>query len=139
MGLKTVHVLRADDAQQILAAACTEAGRRSLEVSVAVGDAAGVLLALQRLDGARLHTPDAATLKARTAAITRTATSELQAAIRDEPALLLFPGRMPLARGVPLVHDGEVVGGVGCSGGAPNEDKAVCQAGVRALAEIAEA
>ncbi|WP_409567525.1 hypothetical protein [Methylobacterium sp. J-030] len=36
---------------------------------------AGVLLALERLDDARLHTPEAAWLKDRTPAITRTPTS----------------------------------------------------------------
>ncbi len=135
MGLKSVHVLQAADARRILAAACAEAERCRFEVTVAVVDAAGVLLALQRLDGARLHTPDAATLKARTAAITRTPTSRLQAAVRDDPALLSFAGRMPLTGGMPLVYAGEVVGGIGSSGGEPAEDEAVCEAGLHALAE----
>ena len=134
MSLKTVPVLQASDVRRIMAAACAEAEWAKLEVTIAVVDAAGVLLALQRLDGARLHTPDAATLKARTAAITRTPTSDLQAAVRDDPALLSFPGRMPLAGGVPLLSAGTVVGGIGSSGGEPSEDEAVCHAGLRALA-----
>ena len=134
MSLKTVPVLQAADVRRIMAAACAEAERHQREVTIAVVDAAGVLLALQRLDGARLHTPDAATLKARTAAIARTPTSALQAAVRDNPALLSFPGRMPLTGGVPLVFAGAVVGGIGSSGGEPDEDEAVCHAGLRALA-----
>ena len=137
MALATAHVLRASDARRIMDAACTEAERRRLAVTIAIVDAAGVPLALQRLDTARLHTPEAAMLKARTAAITRTPTSRLQAAISDNVALLSFPGRMPLTGGMPLVFAGEVVGGIGSSGGEPAEDEAVCDAGLRALAEIA--
>ena len=134
--MKTVHILQTAEVRRILAAACAEAERQGLEVSIAIVDAAGVLLALQRLDGARFHTPDAAMLKARTAAIARTPTSKLQSAVRDDPALLSFPGRMPLTGGVPLVFAGEVIGGIGSSGGEPSEDEAVCQAGLRALKEI---
>lgn len=131
--MRTQPQLAAADARAILDAACAEAARRRLEVTVAIVDAAGVLLALARLDGARLHTPDAATLKARTAAIVRTPTADLQAAVAGDPALLSFPGRMPLAGGVPLVHDGTVVGGIGSSGGEPADDEAVCAAAVRAM------
>ena len=122
--------------RQIMVAACAEAERHKFEVTAAIVDAAGVLLGLQRLDGARLHTPDAATLKARTAAITRTPTSKLQAAVHDNPALLSFPGRMPLTGGVPLMYAGAVVGGIGSAGGEPDEDEVVCQAGLRALVGV---
>ncbi len=139
MSLKIVPILQAADVRAIMSAACAEAERHRFEVTVAIVDAAGVPLALQRLDGARLHTPEAALLKAKTAAITRTPTSQLQTAVRDDPALLSFPGRMPLTGGFPLVHAGEVVGGIGSSGGEPSEDEAICRAGLRALAEITAA
>lgn len=137
--MKTRPVLAAADVRILLEAARGEAERLALEVTVAIVDEAGVLLALERLDGARLHTPEAATLKARTAAIVRTPTAELQKPVADDPALLSFPGRMPLAGGVPLVHEGIVVGGVGSSGGEPREDEAVCTAAVGALARLAKA
>ena len=66
----------------------------------------------------------------------RTATATLQTSVAYDPALLSFPGRMPLTGGVPLTHDGVVVGGVGSSGGEPQEDEAVCAAAVRALATL---
>ena len=121
------------EAGAVLDAACAQARTARLEVSVAVVDEAGVRLALHRLDGARLHTPEAATLKARTAAITRTETAALETQVRSNPALLAFPGRLPLAGGVPLLWQGEVVGGIGSSGGTPQEDLAVCAAGLAAL------
>ncbi len=128
--------LQAADVRSLMAAARAEAESRGYAVTIAVVDAAGVLLALERLDGARLHTPDVATLKARTAAVVRTATADLQKAVAADPALLAFPGRLPLAGGLPLVHGGEVVGGVGSSGGEPEDDLRVCQAVLVALAKL---
>ncbi len=121
-------VLTVDDARTLMAAGRAEAERLGLPVSIAIVDEAGVLLLLERLAGARLHTPEAAALKARTAAITRTPTAALQEQVHANPALLSFPGRMPLAGGAPIVHAGQVVGGVRSSGGEPAEDEAVCRA-----------
>lgn len=129
-------VLTIDDARLLMAAARAEAERLGLPVSIAVVDEAGVLLLLERLASARLHTPDAATLKARTAAIARTPTAALQEQVRADPALLSFPGRMPLTGGVPIVHAGQVVGGVGSSGGQPAEDDAVCRAALDAATTL---
>lgn len=134
--MKRQPILTAADARAILDAARAEAERCGLEVTIAIVDAAGVPLALTRLDGARLHTPEAAILKARTAAIVRTPTAELQKPVAADPALLSFPGRMPLTGGVPLVHGGVVVGGVGSSGGEPPDDEAVCAAALRAMAGL---
>ena len=134
--MQTRPFLVAADVRSLMLAARAEALRLGLEVSIAVVDEAGVLLALERLDGARLHTPEAAWLKARTAAIVRTATATLQEQVQADPALLSFPGRMPLAGGMPLVHQGHVVGGVGSSGARPDQDEAVCQAALVALARL---
>jgi glc operon protein GlcG len=53
--------------------------------------------------------------------------------VRSDPSLLAFPGRLPLAGGAPVLDGKDVVGGVGCSGGDPDEDLAVCQAMLDAL------
>lgn len=129
-------VLDASDVRTLMLAARAEAEGARLEISIAIVDEAGVLLALERLDGARSHTPEAATMKARTAAIVRTPTASLQEQVQANPALLSFPGRMPLAGGVPLIHDGSVVGAIGSSGGKPEEDEQVCAAVLRAFAGL---
>ena len=136
--MHTRPVLNAADVRVMMLAARTEAERIDLEVSIAVVDEAGVLLALERLDGARLHTPEAAWLKARTASITRSATATLQEQADAHPAMLAFPGRLPLAGGMPLVHEGVVVGGVGSSGGSPEQDLAVCRAVLEGFAALQE-
>ena len=132
--MRTKHALTLADAKQLMDGARAEAERRGLEMSIAVTDEAGVLLLLERLDNGRLHTPEVAMLKARTAAIARTPTATLQEQIKTQPAYLAFPGRVPLQGGLPIVHDGAVVGGIGVSGGKPEEDEAVCQAGLDAFA-----
>ena len=134
--MHTETMLDAADARAILLAARGEAERAGLEVSIAIVDQAGVLLALERLDRARLHTPHAAWMKARTAAITRSATAVLQDQVRSNPAQLSFPDRMPVTGGVPLLHAGRVVGAIGCSGGQPDEDVQVCAAGLAAFAGL---
>lgn len=134
--MHTRPFLVAAEVRSLMLAARIEAERLGLEVSVAMVDEAGVLLALERLDGARLHTPEAAWLKARTAAIVRTATATLEDQVHADPALLSFPGRMPLAGGMPIVHEGQVIGGVGSSGGRPDEDEKVCQAALAAFTEL---
>ena len=135
--MRTRHYLVASDVRILMQAARATAEQLGLEVSIALVDEGGILLALERLDGARLHTPEAAWLKARTAAIVRTPTATLEEQVHGNPALLSFPGRMPLAGGMPLLHAGSVVGGVGSSGGRPDEDEKVCLAALTALAGMA--
>jgi glc operon protein GlcG len=130
------NCLDASDVRILMAAGRAEAERRGLPVAFAIVDEAGVLLALERLDGARLHTPEAAWLKARTAAITRTSTQDLQGAIQANTALLAFPDRLPLTGGLPLLVGDEIVGGVGSSGGEPEDDLAVCHAVYEALRRL---
>ncbi len=132
--MKSKHVLALADAKTIMDGARAEAERRGLEMSIAITDEAGVLLLLERLDNGRLHTPEVATLKARTAAISRTPTATLQEQVKTQPAYLTFPGRVPLQGGLPILHAGTVVGGIGVSGGKPEEDETVCQAGLDGFA-----
>ncbi len=132
--MRDKQVLTLADARRLMEGARAEADARALEMSIAITDEAGVLIVLERLDNARLHTPEVATLKARTAAIARTPTATLQEQVKAVPAYLSFPGRVPLQGGLPITVGGAVVGGIGVSGGKPDEDEAVCQAGLAAFA-----
>ena len=137
--MRTRPELDAADIRALMAAGRAEAERQGFAVTIAIVDQGGVLLALERLDGARLHTPEAATLKARTAAIVRSPTEDLQKAVSADPALLAFPGRLSLTGGMPLRHGDVVVGGIGSSGGEPADDVAVCRAVIVALERMSEA
>ena len=109
--------------------------------SVAIVDEAGRLVALKRQDGAGFLPVDTSQAKAVAAASFRRATSDV-AATRDANPLLWFSlpsvtaGRaLPSPGGYPLTRGGRVIGGVGVGGGTPDEDDAIAQAAVRAIAD----
>ncbi len=53
--------------------------------------------------------------------------------VNSRPAYLRFPYIMPVIGGVPIIHEGECVGGIGVAGVQSEEDEQVAQAGVNAL------
>jgi glc operon protein GlcG len=125
--------LTAADAERIMAAARQLAADRRWSVTIAVVDEGGYLLRLERMDGASLQSPEVATLKARTAALSRQPTKRMEDLVRDRPGMLRFPNRLPIQGGLPLLHDGECVGGVGVSGVQSHEDEEIAAAGVAVL------
>ena len=89
--MRQKSTLTAAEAQQMIAAAKIEAAKNNWIVSVAVVDEAGYLLHLERMDGAVLQSPEVATRKARTAALSRRPTKALEDTVKDRPVMLLFP------------------------------------------------
>ena len=120
---------------RIVAAVHAEAARRSVVVSAAVVDAGGHLVAFGRMDGAEIAGPVLAVDKAYTAVANRIATSEL--AVLAAPGGELFGihanggGRFVIfGGGVPILADGDVVGGIGVSGASTADDEACALAGL---------
>jgi uncharacterized protein GlcG (DUF336 family) len=125
-------------ALKMVAAAHSEAVRRSILVSAAVVDAGGHLVAFGRMDGAEIAGPVLAVDKAYTAVANRIATSEL--ATLAAPGGELFGihanggGRFVIfGGGVPIVFEGAVVGGMGVSGASAADDEACALAGLAAF------
>jgi glc operon protein GlcG len=115
--------------------ACKEAAvSNGWPVSIAIVDEGGYLLHAERLDGAPLPSVEIAMLKARTAALSRQATKTLEDRIKERPATAAFPGRLPIQGGVPILYEGECLGGIGVSGVQSHEDEQVASAGLAALA-----
>ena len=125
--------MTAADAQKIVAACKVEAEKNHWNVSIAVVDDGGFVIHLERLDGAVGQSAGIAILKAQTAAATRTPTKALEDIVKDRPATAAFPGRLAVQGGIPIMHQGECVGGVGVSGVKSFEDEQVAKAGVAAL------
>ncbi|MGE0818777.1 MAG: heme-binding protein [Candidatus Nanopelagicales bacterium] len=125
-----------EGARAVLAAAALEAGPSP--VSIAVVDAGGHLVALERLSGAAPHTVHSATTKAACAASMRKETGLAGAPI-DVPtglgiALAAGPERWtPLPGGFPLVVDGQCIGAIGVAGAPHDVDERVARAGAKAL------
>jgi glc operon protein GlcG len=123
-------VLSLEAARRAAAAAEAEARRNSWRVSIAVVDAAGDLLAFQRLDDAPPSSIPVSQEKARTAARFRRPTSTFDSTLAaGRTALVALPGMLPVAGGVPIAVGGRVVGAVGVSGVTSQQDAQVAQAG----------
>ncbi|MES2983886.1 MAG: heme-binding protein [Pseudomonadota bacterium] len=131
--MRTKTTITAADAALILTACKAEAAKNNWLVSIAVVDDAGYLIHLERVDGAGMPSAEIATLKARTAAIAKAPTKALEDVVAERPAVGLMPGRLPVQGGVPIIHNGECVGGIGVSGVKSHEDEIVAIAGRDAL------
>ncbi|HJR43075.1 MAG TPA: heme-binding protein [Gemmatimonadaceae bacterium] len=133
--LRDLRVLTSAAATKAVAAAEAEARRNNWNVSIAVVDAAGELVAFLRMDGASPSSVDIAPAKARTAARFRRPTKAMEEAVAGGRTVLLsFPDVTPVEGGVPVIVNGQVVGAVGVSGVTSPQDAQVAQAGASAVA-----
>jgi len=128
-------------ARKMLEAAVAEAAKKKIAVAVAIADAGGHLILLERMDGGRFHTVHSATVKAVCAASNRRATGPkgAQAQALDTVhalglALAAGPERWTaMEGGCPVIVDGECIGGVGVSGGSFEFDEQAARAAVEAI------
>jgi uncharacterized protein GlcG (DUF336 family) len=125
--------------QAMVQAAMKRAESLGALVSVAVVDAGGNLVAFARMDGAEIAGPTLAVDKAYTAVSNRISTQELS--VLAAPGGPLFGlhsnggGRFVIFGGGIAVFEGSVVvGGIGVSGGAVDEDIACAEAGLAVFA-----
>lgn len=90
------------------------------------------------MDGAWLASNDLAIAKARTAVMFQAPTIALAAPLELGKPTLHFdhihsPGLLLVGGGVPLLNDsGELIGGLGASGGSPEQDDALARAAAAA-------
>jgi glc operon protein GlcG len=113
------RVLTLAGARTVAEAAETEARRLRTTGAIAVVDDGGNLLYLVRIDNTFPAGAYVATDKAKTAATFRMPTRNLEDAVKNGRTSLVAVTEMtPLAGGVPIVVDGQIVGAVGVSGAA---------------------
>jgi glc operon protein GlcG len=132
--------LTLEGAHTIIAAAEHKAASMNLKVNIAVVDDGGHLLSFDRVDGARPASAYTSLTKAITAATFRQPTGPLPAGTANpDPLLNLSLQNAALASGgkittlyggVPVVVDGQVIGGVGVGGGTGEQDAQVAKAGI---------
>jgi glc operon protein GlcG len=116
---------------------CNRASRAlGREGTIAVVDAGGHLIYLERPDRQSPNSVEVATMKARTAAFRERPSSNLEERVKDRPGWLMFPQGLPMSGGVPLFHGDECLGGIAVSGIAEDDEK-VAAAGAAALAASA--
>jgi uncharacterized protein GlcG (DUF336 family) len=123
-------------ARRIVDSAIAEAQSMGVPVTVVVVDDAGNLKAMRRMDGAPLVSIQTAQNKAYAAAAIGKPVDDFFEAIRgDAAAVASFasrPGLALIAGGVPVVDEGQVLGGVGVAGAMTGaEDRRIAESGAR--------
>lgn len=136
--MRTLRSLGHAEARVVIEAIGRELDRRGRAAVIAVADAHGELIALERRDGAPLPSILIATNKAWTAARERKPTRELGQAARSadggfDMAYFGDPRYIGWGGGVPVRADGEVVGAVAVSGLPEQEDMELAALGVAAI------
>lgn len=119
-------------ANKMLEAAMKKAEEMAIPFSISIVDSTGYSKALAVMDGAPVLSIEIAQNKAFTAATYRRATHEWYDRIKDDapllhgivhtPRLVIFGG------GYPIRINGQVVGGIGVSGGHYSHDMQICEA-----------
>ena len=135
--MRTVKTLTLAEANLVLDAAQAKAEELGVAHVLCIADNAGYPIALRRMDGGKVTSVQIAENKAFTAAGHRRKTHTFTNTYPGEEAWGIFTqhyGRLTVfVGGYPIEADGEVVGGIGASGGNGEQDMAVCEAGIAAF------
>jgi uncharacterized protein GlcG (DUF336 family) len=135
--IRLVKTISPEAAHAAVGAALRVGADEGCAVVAAVVDAAGELVAFVRATGAPFHSSDIARDKAYTAASFKMPTADIPGIVSGSDALrdgitrrrnmVMFGG------GLPIVVDGEIVGGIGVSGGSEAMDTAYANAGLAVI------
>lgn len=128
-------------AKAMLAAAVAKAEKFGIAATVAIVDAGGHQVVLERMDGGRFHTVHSSLTKAVCASSNRRPTTTQGAQGQDLDTLhalglAIAAGAerwTPLEGGFPIFFDGDCVGGIGVSGGDWEQDQSVARAALDAV------
>lgn len=133
--MKQTTELELADIKRIAAAAEAEALKNQWAVTIAIVDAGGHLLWLQRLDGAAPISAHIAPAKAKTAALGRRESKVYEDVINGGRTSFVTAPTIEgmLEGGVPIIHNGQIIGAVGVSGVKSDEDAQIAKAGIAAL------
>jgi len=127
-------VLSLEDAKRVAAAARAEAEKNGWAIVIAVVDDGGHLMYLERMDGAQKASSRIAEEKGRTAILFKRPTKAIEDNVLEGRTVMMgLPGAVPLEGGVPLMKDGQFLGGSGVSGVQSFQDGVVARAGAAAL------
>src|SRR5204862_7532235 len=124
-----------EQAKKVMAGAEAEAKKNNWPVAIVTLDTSGQMVMMQRLDNTQWGSVDIAKEKARTAVALRRPTKVLQDGIAQGGVNLRFlsTGFSVLEGGIPIVHEGKLIGSIGVSGVTSQQDAQTAQAGQDAL------
>lgn len=130
--------LTLEGARQVIAAAKDYAKKNNAPGGViAVVDDGGNLMALERLDGTFSAGANISIGKAKTAVMFKRPTKVFEDIIKNgRTSMVALPDFTPLQGGVPIMIDGQIVGGVGVSGAmSAQQDEELAIAGANFLSD----
>lgn len=123
-----------ENAKKIATAAAAEAKKNGWNMAIAVVDNHGFLVYYERMEDTQTSSPVIAVEKARTAAMFRRPSKAFEDGIAGgRNAILGLPGATPITGGLPIMVGGKVIGGLGVSGAASDQDEQCAKAGLDAL------
>ena len=128
-------------AKKIMMTAIELARQIEIAISCAIVDSGGHIILLERMDGGLFHTVHSCTTKAICAASTRRPTTSTGAGGQDLDvshaiglALAAGPERWTaMEGGLPVLADGQCIGGIGVSGGDWETDLRIAKAAVESI------
>jgi uncharacterized protein GlcG (DUF336 family) len=129
---QTIRLLTLDDAQRISDAAMARAGKDKWDVAIVIVDAGGHLISLRRMDGTQVGSIDIAIRKAVAAVEFKRPTKALQDLIAKDGLtfVLSLPNVTAVEGGLPILHNGQVIGAIGISGATAAQDGIIAAAGL---------
>jgi uncharacterized protein GlcG (DUF336 family) len=135
MAVITIRRLSIDDARVLIEGAEEKSREIGVPMCSAVTDEAGNLMAFTRMDGAKISSIDIAISKAFTGAAAKKGTHEYnQLAVPGKPTFGIHVTNRSrfsiIGGGLPVIVNGDVVGGIGISGGTAEEDLVVAQGAI---------
>ena len=118
----------------MIAAAEAEAQRQHVEVTLVIVDESGNLLFLQKADAAPLNTLQWAQKKARHAAFYKSPSKDAADYVKKgNVEAMAYPDYFPGQGGLPIIVDGQILGGIAASGAKSEVDEMIAQAAIDAL------
>lgn len=137
MNLPLKRQLTLEAAKLIAAAAAEESGKNNWNMVIAIVDAGAHLIYLERMDGAQIASVVVAQEKAATAVRYKRSTKTLEEAVAGGRTVVMkLAGATPIEGGLPIQVAGELVGGIGVSGGTSPQDGQVAAAALAVLAQF---
>ena len=132
------HIFKVDakEAMRLIEQVVSESEKIQKHVAVAVCGPEGELISFLRMDGASSAASVIAQSKAHTAARDRKSTREMGEFIIDknrEQAFWSDPKITGFGGGLPIIHEGKVIGGIGVSGLSESEDERIAQIAIQSV------
>jgi uncharacterized protein GlcG (DUF336 family) len=125
-----------ENAKKAAAAALAEAIKNHWTMAVAIVDPTGTLVYYEKSDNTQIGSANVSINKARSAALYKRPTTAFQDALASGGAglrVLGLEGAVPVEGGVPIISDGKIIGAIGVSGDASENDGKCAVAGAAAI------